>query len=98
MTDEMTDITNKELCTVCIRWVDKNLELFEDFIGFWQVSSIDANTLVSVIRDVMLRMNLSINKCRGQCFDGASVMTGVKQCSMAPMAPFRYSDPQLFFV
>ena len=63
MIDEMTDITNKEQCTVCIRWVDKNLEVFEDFIGFWQVSSIDANTLVSVIPDVLLRMNLSINKC-----------------------------------
>ena len=23
-------------------------------------------------------MNLSINKCRGQCFDSASVMTGIK--------------------
>ena len=78
MIDETTDITNKEQCTVCIRWVDKNLEVFEDFIGFWQVSSIDANTLVSVIRDVLLRMNLSISKCRGQCFDGASVMTGIK--------------------
>ena len=52
--------------------------MFEDFIGFWQVPLIDANTLVSVIRDVLLRMNLSINKCQGQCFDGASVMTGVK--------------------
>ena len=41
-------------------------------------SLIDANTLVSVIRDVLLRMNLSINKCRGQCFDGASVMTGIQ--------------------
>ena len=37
MTDETTDTTNKEQCTVCIRWVDKNLEVFEDFNGFWQV-------------------------------------------------------------
>ena len=72
MIDETTDITNKGQCTVCIRWVEKNLEVFEDYIGFWQVRSIDVNTLVSVTRDVLLRMNLNINKCRGQCFNGAS--------------------------
>ena len=42
------------------------------------MASSPANTLVSVIRDVLLRMNLNINKFRGQCFDGASVMAGVK--------------------
>ena len=33
-------------------------------------------TLVSVIKDSLIRFNLSINKARGQCYDGASNMTG----------------------
>ena len=55
-------------CVDKIRWVDKNPEVFKDFIGFSQIPSIDANALISVIRDVLRR----------QCFDGVSVMAGVK--------------------
>ena len=32
--DEYTDISNKEQVTICIRWVDKELETHEDFLGF----------------------------------------------------------------
>ena len=30
------------------------------------------------IRDVLTRMNPSLNRCRGQCYDGASNMAGKK--------------------
>ena len=66
--------------------------MFENFIGFWQVPSIDANALVSVIRDILLRMNLSINKCRRQRFDGASVMTGIKNTVTKWPAAGQYSQ------
>ena len=29
-------------------------------------------------KDTLLRMNLSLSKCSGQCYDGASVMSGVR--------------------
>lgn len=32
--DEYTDIGNKEQLTICIRWVDKELEAHEDFFRF----------------------------------------------------------------
>ena len=41
--------------------------------------SIDAAMLVSVIKDVFLRMNISFDKLRGQCYDGASAMSGNKK-------------------
>jgi len=29
---------------------------------------------MSTIEDVLLRLNLKVNNCRGQCYDGASVL------------------------
>lgn len=37
-----------------------------------------AHTLTSAIKDVLLRMNLSLTRIRGQCYDGASAMSGAK--------------------
>ena len=76
MADETTDTSNREQVVICIRWVDESLEVHEDFIGLHQVDMIDAKTLTAVIIDVLLRMNLSIRKCRGQCYDGAAAMSG----------------------
>ena len=42
------------------------------------VSSIDVDNLVKIIKDSLVRMNLSLAKCRGQCYDGASNMSGAK--------------------
>ena len=36
-------------------------------------------SLVSIIKDTLLRMNLKIEHCRGQCYDGASAMSGAKK-------------------
>ena len=33
MADESSDVTNKEQLTLCIRWVDENLAIHEDYIG-----------------------------------------------------------------
>ena len=41
------------------------------------VDLIDAATLTGVIKDCLLRINFSLNNCRGQCYDGASNMSGV---------------------
>ena len=42
------------------------------------MDSTDATTLVSVVKDAMVRMNLPMSKLRGQCYDGASVMIGIR--------------------
>ena len=78
MADETTDMSNREQVVVCLRWVSDKFEVHEEFIGLHVVASIDANTLVSVIKDVLLRLNLSLNKVRGQCYDGAATMAGLR--------------------
>ena len=50
----------------------------EDFIGFYAIPVANSDTLVEVIRDTLVRMNLSLANCRRQCYDGAAVMKGVR--------------------
>ena len=78
MADECTDCANKEQFTINFRWVDSKLVDHNEFIGLYTVDSIDAKSLVASIKDVLLRMGLPIQNCRGQCYDGASNMSGAK--------------------
>ena len=79
MASEVTDCSNKEQFVICLRWVDNNLTAHEDFIGLHFVDNISLATLVGCLKDVLTRMNLSIQNCRGQCYDGASNMVGAKK-------------------
>ena len=78
MVDETTDVSNHEQVVICVRWVSVDFDVHEDFIGLSQVDKIDAGTLVAVIRDFFLRMNISLHKLRGQCYDGAAAMAGLR--------------------
>ena len=77
MADELSDLSNREQFVVCLRWVDvKTFDVSEDLIGFYQVDDITAATLRSILKDILLRLNLSIQNCRSLCFDGVSNMMG----------------------
>ena len=76
MVDETTDAGAEEQCVVVICWVDNGLQAHEDFIGMYVTASTDANSIVAIIKDALMRMNLSLAQCRGQCYDGAAVMQG----------------------
>ena len=54
MADECTDCSNKEQFTINIRWVDEELKEHENFIGLYQVDTIDAECLLLSIEDVLL--------------------------------------------
>ena len=78
MVDETTDVSNKEQVVICFRWVDKKLEAHEEYVGLYQVESTKASELHYIIHDVLRRLNIAISKLRGQCYDGASSMSGTK--------------------
>ena len=65
MCDEYTDIANKEQLTFCLRWVTGNLEVHENFLGFYEIPDIKSATIVSVIKDTLTRYQLSLDMCRG---------------------------------
>ena len=76
--DEDTDVSNKKQLSFCLRSVDKNLNAFEDFMVFYQLENIKSNTIVHVIKDILIRMNLSLSSCRGQIYEGALNIMGKK--------------------
>lgn len=61
MTGETYDITNTKQLMTCIRWVDEDLSSREEFIGIhsWEITN--ANTIVKVIKNILLRMNISLS-------------------------------------
>ena len=76
--DEYTDISNKEQLTFYLRWVDDCFRVREEFLGFYEVKNIKSDTIVCAIKDMLLRMQITLDNCRGQCYDGASNMLGKK--------------------
>ena len=96
MCDEYTDISNKELLTFCIRWVDESLDVYEKFLGFYEIPDIKSATIVAVIKDILARYRLSLDALRGQCYDGASNMLGkssgvaVQLQAIQPRAPYTH--------
>ena len=76
--DEATDISHNEQMCISIWWVNCWYEIHEDPLGLIQLPDAKAETLFSVIKDVLIRCSLPIVMCRGQAYDGASDMNGVR--------------------
>ena len=74
--DEATDVVNSEQLNLSIRWVDDSYEIREDPVGLFRVPDTKAETLFTVIKDILLRCNLPLQLCRGQAYDGAANMQG----------------------
>ena len=83
MCDEYTDVSNKQQLSICVRWVDENLNPHEDFLGFYEVPNIKSETVVSAIKDAFVRFNLPLSDLRGKTYDGASNMLGKKKGAAA---------------
>ena len=78
LADEATDAGNKEQLTIVFRWVDEALLIHEDFIGLHEIDDASAAGIMEMIKQVLLSCNLNVNQLRGQCYDGASVMSGLR--------------------
>ncbi len=78
MVDETTDLSNTEQMVMCLRYVDDTLEVHEELIGMYSLESTSAESILSMIKDVLLCLNLRINDYRGQRYDGASSISGAK--------------------
>ena len=46
----------------------------EDFLGYYEIPNFKRDTIVEVIKDSLIRLNLPIANLRGQTYDGASNM------------------------
>ncbi|CAN7983480.1 unnamed protein product, partial [Ixodes hexagonus] len=77
MADSTTDMPGLEQFTPCVRCVDpSSLVIKELFTGLYNLPDCTATTLAASIKDILLRLTLSMQDLRGHCFDGAANMSG----------------------
>ena len=67
---------NTEHLPICVRFVDGNFEIREDFIGYAKLERVIAQDIANAIKGMLLGAGLSLNELRGQGYDGASTMAG----------------------
>lgn len=93
MADEVTS-HNKEYMPLCVRFVDNERNIREEFLEFVQVERITGQYLATTIKSVLNRHHIPLHLMRGQCYDGAANMSsdrcGVQKYVMeeSPMAPY----------
>lgn len=69
MSDEWTDIANLEQMSICVRTVNDDPEVSENFLGFYEILNIENDTIVTAIKDALIRMQLPLSNCRGQTYE-----------------------------
>jgi len=79
--DSTQDITKIDQVSVIIRYVIVDYEthtinIKESFLGFYALEQHGAMNYAQLIQDVLHKHNIKIQNCRGQGYDGASVMSG----------------------
>ena len=75
--DEASDSSNQEQMSLVLRFVDEELNIREDFIGYIHCSEgLAGQNLASVILKTLSELNLNIQDCRGQGYDGAGAVAG----------------------
>jgi len=77
LVDETKDASKKEQLSFIIRFVDGNLNIHEKAIGCYHMKKCDAYTLSQEILNIAAHNKLDIQKYVAQCYDGASVMSGL---------------------
>ena len=76
MVDEVTDVSNIEQLSFCVRSVDDNLDVSEDFIGFYENYNIKSEIIINAIKNILLKFDLNLGNCHGQTHDRANNMMG----------------------
>ena len=65
MADEETDVRNIEQLSFCVRFLDDNLDVSEDFIGFQEFYNIKRETIVNATKNILLSCQLNLDNCCG---------------------------------
>ena len=75
MADETQDCSDVEQLSICARFVNKNCEVCEEFLGFLKLTNLDAGTIARNIFDALRERGLNLEYLVGQGYDGAAVMS-----------------------
>lgn len=80
--DSTQDIVKLDQVSIVIRYVvinhdERTISIKESFLGFFAIDKHGAQDYEELITAILSKLNIDISKCRGQGYDGASVMSGV---------------------
>ncbi|KAL4153437.1 hypothetical protein QTP88_001270 [Uroleucon formosanum] len=86
--DSTLDITKKDQLSVVLRYVvidyhKKSIEIKESFLGFFELKKHGAADYENLLYSILESYDLNVKNCRGQGYDGASVMSGTKSTQVA---------------
>ena len=77
--DETTDKGVTEQMSLCVRYVTlKPITIVEKWLTFKELIQTSAEVIVEAIKTVIGRYGLSMENCRGQAYDGALNMRGMR--------------------
>lgn len=79
LADETTDISEIELFSLCIRYIEKTnsgIILKEDFLSFVLVNDVTVKGLMCTLLETCQNLKLNLKYLVGQGYDGATAMSG----------------------
>ncbi|KAG8236042.1 hypothetical protein J437_LFUL015642 [Ladona fulva] len=77
LVDESSDISGKEQLSIGVRFFDEeNMMVREEFLGFVELTDMDAKSVASAINNFIEKVGLDPEKCVGKGYDGCSTMAG----------------------
>mgnify|MGYP001797961719 FL=1 len=75
LADEATDCSNVEQLAIVLRFVDESLKIREEFLGFVPCrNGLSGEAIAEEISTFLSSIDLSLDDCRGQGYDGAGNM------------------------
>ncbi|XP_025405010.1 uncharacterized protein LOC112679433 [Sipha flava] len=75
MMDTTMDLSSYDQCSIVLRYVPHN-EVCERLIGLKHVTSTSGNSLFETLKDTLAELDLPLNNCVANAFDGAANMSG----------------------
>ena len=69
---------NVEHMPICLRFIDKECDIREEFVGFVNLQRVRAVNFADAIVSTIENLGLSLSELCGQAYDGASTMSGGK--------------------
>ena len=77
LADETSDCSNQEQLSLALRFVDKDGEMREEFLGFLHCElGLTGKALAETVLTEIENLTLDINNCYGQRYDGATLVSG----------------------
>lgn len=73
--DETADISGVEQLSICVRYLKDKL-VHEEFLGFFPLLEFDAKFITKTILEACSNIDIDMNKCVGQGYDGCATMAG----------------------